>query len=471
MSTTPHPRFKWHPPDLATGLDFSAEKGYIKASNEKKQREDRAWRSRLPSYRSCLFRDCPDLFIDKTNFDDVSHDLSKLLKQWIGRGRYRKQHQIKGYAEKASIVASSTWEVAWRFLKCHPRCKAKKKQYPCGETDYCPACHWARIGDAIFQEYKNAYSKAGPWYAITIAFVCSGGRLTLVTRKDARGRTKDCLREEPYLDAPNAEPVTGEDQAVITACGEAFFEFLGALRKKKRKSSKLLLAGALAALDCHVEFFPVGLHGVGHGLLLHVHVLANTSQPLDWPTCQALYSRLRSLAARRGIRLQPDMHISPIQSKQEFLAWLKYVVKPLVFEKFYRDGAVECDDRARVFNDVFDDVVFNGLSVSYGHIKSPRRFGNMKSHVPKNGKHPPGDIGEYQYKQRIGYEKFKALRLREREGLGPLDEEDTAKLRYEEARRNQRREQTKEWREEKREADHSGRGHAAGHNILGKIKV
>lgn len=436
-----------------------------------KQRQKRAWRSRLPSYHLSLARDDADHLLDKTDFDYVSPDLADLLKQWIGRGRYRKQHRIKGYAEKASIVASSTWGIGWRFLKCHPRCKPKKKQYPCGETDYCPACHWARIGDAIFQEYKNAYSKAGPWYAITLSFVCWGGRLTIVTRKDAKGRTKDSLKEEPYLDAPDAAPVTGDDQDQITACGEALFEFLAALRKKKRKTSKLLLAGALAALDCHVEFFPVGSHGVGHGLLLHVHILANTSQPLDWPTCQALYARLRSLAARRGIRLQPDMHVSPIQSKKEFRAWLKYVVKPLVFEKFYREGAAECEDRPKVFNDVFDDVVFNGLSVSYGHIKSPRRFGNMKSHVPKNGKQPPGDIGEYQYKQRIGDKTFKSLRLREREGLGPLDEEDTAKLRYEEARRNQRRDQTKEWREEKKEAGHSGRGRTAGDNILERIRV
>lgn len=69
------------------------------------------------------------------------------------------------------------------------------RRYPCGETDYCPACHWSRIGDAIFREYKNSYSKAGPWYAITISFVCWGGRLTLVTRKDAKGNTKDCLKK------------------------------------------------------------------------------------------------------------------------------------------------------------------------------------------------------------------------------------------------------------------------------------
>lgn len=262
------------------------------------------------------------------------------------------------------------------------------------------------------------------------------------------------------MDAPDAAPLTALDQDQITACGEAPFEFLAGLRKKKRKNSQLLLAGALAALDRHVSS-PVGRNRVGHGLLVHVHILANTSKPIDWPTWQRLYAKLLARAGRMGIRLQPDMHVSPLQSKKEFLAWLKYVVKPLVFEKFYREGAAECGDRAEVFNDVFDDVVFNGLSLSYGHITSPRRYGNMKSHVPKNGQQPPGDIGEYQYKQRIGKKKFGALRLQEREGIDPLTKQETAHLRYE-ARRKQRREQTKEWQEEKKKAARPGRGRAAG---------
>ena len=173
-------------------------------------------------------------------------------------------------------------------------------RYPCGETDYCPACHWSRIGEAIFLGYRNSYSEAGPWYAITIGFVCDGGRLTLVLRKDAKGKTKESLREEPYRDAPDAASVTDDDQDQISACGEAPFAFLADLRKKKRKTSQLLLAGALAALDCHVTFSRVDAQGVGHGLLVHAHVLANTPKPLDWPACQRLYARLRALAGGVG---------------------------------------------------------------------------------------------------------------------------------------------------------------------------
>ena len=141
-------------------------------------------------------------------------------------------------------------------------------------------------------------------------------------------------------------------------------------------------------------------------------------------------------------------------------------MKPLVFEKFYRKGAAECEDRPAVFNQVFDEVVFNWVSVSYGHITSPRRYGNMKSHVPKNGKQPPGDIGQYQYKKRIGDKTFRALRLREREELGPLTKAETAHLRYEEARRKQRREQVAEWQEKRKK---TGRGGREEGSILGGL--
>jgi hypothetical protein len=346
------------------------------------------------------------------------------------------------------------------FLKCSPKCSFKKKQFPCGNTDYCPTCHWARIGDAIFREYKVAYTKAGPWYAITLSFVWHDGKLKLETRKRAKGRGKP-KRHAPFAGAPRLRPLAFSESQQIRACGQTPFRLLSILREMG------ILRGALAALDCHVAFFPVKAPrhylSVGEGLLIHAHVLANTAKPLDWDTCQEIYQALLDHRQNVGIRLQPDLHIAPLQSNQEFLAWLKYVVKPLVFEKFYAEGVAVCGDRPEHFNLHYDQVVFNGLSDAYASVKSPRRYGNMQFR-PDN----KGYIGEYQYKKRIGARKFGRLQLREHEpDLEPLTAKEKEQLAYERKRLAQHGTQVDEWRQEKKNKRRPGRPQGHGTDKAG----
>ncbi|HEV2208577.1 MAG TPA: hypothetical protein VG167_07360 [Verrucomicrobiae bacterium] len=431
------------------------EQKYIEASKSLANAKKAHARRHNPSFKLCLFRDHADLLLDKTDFCFRRPELSSTLKGWIGRSRSNEQLRIKGYAEKAAIVASASWEKAMSFVHCSPKCNRKKKQFPCGMTDYCPACHWARIGDAIFREYMGAFGKAGPWYAITVSFVWHHGRLKLVTRKGRKCQEKESLRHEAFLGAPRLQPLVFSESDQIQKCGGVAFDLLRVLGNTSRGLK--LLNGALAALDCHVSFFPAkapkGDLSVGDGLIVHTHVLANTGASLDWDTCQEIYRALLDHCQEAAIRLQPDLHISPLQSKGEFLAWLKYVVKPLVFEKFYAEGAFACSDRPEHFNLHFDQVVFSGLANAYAGITSPRRFGNMRYRPGQDGY-----IGDYQYKKRIGDKTFRALRLREREpALGPLTAKEKKQLDYERKRRAQRRRQVREWQEDKKTNRRQGR--------------
>jgi hypothetical protein len=428
---------------------------YIKASEAQAHAKKAHARRHNPSFKLCLFRDQADLLLDKTDFCFQRRELSSALKGWIGRSRYTEQLRIRGYAEKAAIVASASWEKAMSFVKCFPRCNHKKKQFPCGMTDYCPACHWARIGDAIFREYEGAYAKAKHWYAITVSFVWRDGRLKLVTRKDRKGQEKESLREEPFSDAPRLRPLAFNERDQIQKCGGAAFHLLRVLGHTNKGLK--LVTGALAALDCHVAFFPVKAPqdrlSVGDGLIIHAHVLTNTAKPLDWDTCREIYQALRDHSKAVGIRLQPDLHISPLQSNREFLAWLKYVVKPLAFERFYVEGAASCGDRAEHFNLHFDQVIFSGLTAAYTRITSPRRFGNMQFRPKKESY-----IGEYQYKKRIGKKKFRGLWLQYREPyLGELSEKQKKQVEYELKRRAQRARQVQEWRKKKEANRRPGR--------------
>jgi hypothetical protein len=432
--------------------DFlDSERQFIEESKALANAKKAHARRNNPSYKLCLFRDQADLLLDKTDLCFQQPYLSSALRGWIGRSRFQKQLRIKGYAEKAAIVASADYEKAMSFLKCSPRCNPKQKLFPCGRTDYCPTCHWARIGDAIFQEYKAAYVKAKHWYAITVSFVWHDGRLKLVTRKDRKCREQDSLRDEPFADAPRLEPLAFGEAAQIRVCGKTPFWLLRVLQQMG------IVCGALAALDCHVSFFPIKAPrhylSVGDGLIIHAHILANTAEPLDWDACLAIYRALLDHSRDQGIRLQPDLHISPLRSQREFLAWLRYVVKPLVFEKFYAEGAVACSDRPEHFNLHFDQVVFQGLADAYASVISPRRYGNMQFRAMKKSY-----IGDYQFKKRIGDTKFRALRLRYREpDLGPLTRKELAQFLYERERRRQRGRQVRRWRKEKEANSRPGR--------------
>jgi len=441
-------------------LQLDRERTYIGRNNALANAKKAHARRNNPSFRLCPYRDQVNLLLDKTDLCFQQPKLSSALKGWIGRSRAHEQLRIKGYAEKAAIVASSSWEGARSFLNCSPRCNHRLKLFPCGMTDYCPACHWARIGDAIFREYGGSFDKAHYWYAITLSFVWHDGRLKLVTRKDRKGQEKESLRHEPFWGAPRLQPLAFSETAQIQKCGGAAFYLLRVLGDTNKGLK--LMTGALAALDCHVSFFPLEAPqdalSVGDGLIIHAHVLANSAEPLDWDTCQEIYQALLDYSKATGIRLQPDLHISPLQSNREFLAWLKYVVKPLVFEKFYAEGAFACSDRAEHFNLHFDQVVFSGLTDAYASITSPRRYGNMQFRPGKKSY-----IGDYQFKKRIGDKKFRALQLREREpGDHPLTTKEKKLLDYERKRRAQRGRQVQEWQEERKLKRRGGRAQGNG---------
>ena len=374
-------------------------------SEQTRENEQRARsRHRFPHYRKSLKRDDSLHLLDRTNFQALETKLPSALKGWLKRSKTQEQLRIPGFDAKVAIAASSLWDNAQAYVRCCPFCAPGRSLYPCDETHLCPICHNKNVGDPIQQKFGGSYGKAPYWYALTFSYTYESkkARLTFITRRDSEHKPIDPHRMAFPSEPMVARRLTRFDTGHLESCGRVPFKVL----ERMCSSRRLHVGGALGGLDLFVDFVPVGIDRVEHGLVVHVHVLVNSAQPLSPQDAERIYLLFCKQWLKAGIPLFPDLQIAKLRTQSDFKNWLRYVLKPMKFEEFYTRGAEACADRPRAFNDEFDQAVFSGAELSYGSVKTPRYYGNMRQR--KNRKQD--FIGVWQYSPTLNKKDFERIR-------------------------------------------------------------